>query len=163
MFKLKNQFKIISIILFICLGLLFMVNNNHQVMAMNNYDLNNPNSINNKINDLYLERKELVAQILSFSIYNLDISHIQEKIYHLDQKIKSLYQRLSIINILQEINKQIWDYSYQRNQIVLKIFCLSFEEETIEELHNNHQKIIQKIHNLRQKYIHLQCKLNEFN
>ncbi|MDV3169206.1 MAG: SVM family protein [Candidatus Phytoplasma australasiaticum] len=69
MFKLQNQFKIISICLFIFLGLLFKMNNN-QVMAMNN--LNDENYINNEINKLYLERKELATKISYFLIHHLN-------------------------------------------------------------------------------------------
>ncbi|PEH36335.1 SVM family protein [New Jersey aster yellows phytoplasma] len=62
MFKFKNQFKRITICLFIFLGL-FLINC-YPVMAINN--LNDENSINNEINKLYLEQKELSKKLKKF-------------------------------------------------------------------------------------------------
>ncbi|MBX4180334.1 MAG: SVM family protein, partial ['Prunus persica' phytoplasma PP2] len=64
MFKLQNQFKIISICLFVFLGLLFMINNN-QVMAMennNSLDLRSSEHlsiINDKIWSLSVKKQEI--------------------------------------------------------------------------------------------------------
>ncbi|XXP77403.1 MAG: SVM family protein [Lettuce witches'-broom phytoplasma] len=164
MFKSKNQFNIIYLCLIAFLGLLFIFNT-HQIMAMNNYNLTDSNSINNKINELYLERKNLATKISYLLIYDVDVTKFQQQLYNLVQIIQNLYQRLSIVNTLKDINNQIWKFSYERNQIAIKILSCSFshQNETIEELNYNHQKIVQKINNLRQKYINLQYKLNEFH
>ncbi|MDV3147618.1 MAG: SVM family protein [Sweet potato little leaf phytoplasma] len=161
MFKLQNQFKIISIYLFIFLGLLFTMNNN-QVMAMNN--LNDENYINNEINKLYLERKELATKISYFLIYRLDDDvKIQKQLNDLDQIIKNLYQRIYDIKILKSINEQIRHDSYERNQIAIQILSISYQKPAIQELMTKYQKLVIKIKNLNQKYINLQYKLNEFN
>uniref|UniRef100_UPI001EE726F4 SVM family protein n=1 Tax=Chrysanthemum yellows phytoplasma TaxID=238674 RepID=UPI001EE726F4 len=89
MFKLQNQFKIINICLFIFLGLFLITNNS--VMAMNN--LNDENSINNEINKLYWERKNLATKISYFHIHHLDDDiNLQKELHNLDQIIKNLYQ-----------------------------------------------------------------------
>ncbi|MDV3142097.1 MAG: SVM family protein [Candidatus Phytoplasma australasiaticum] len=161
MFKLQNQFKIISICLFIFLGLLFTMNNN-QVMAMNN--LNDENYINNEINKLYLERKELATKISYFLIHHLDDDvKLQKQLNDLDQRIKNLYQRIYDIKLLKSINEQIWHDSYERNQIAIQILSISYQNPAIQELMTKHQKLVIKINNLNQKYINLQYKLNEFN
>ncbi|MDO7987333.1 MAG: SVM family protein [Sweet potato little leaf phytoplasma] len=161
MFKLQNQFKIISIYLFIFLGLLFTMNNN-QVMAMNN--LNDENYINNEINKLYLERKELATKISYFLIYRLDDDvKLQKQLNDLDQIIKNLYQRIYDIKILKSINEQIRHDSYERNQIAIQILSISYQKPAIQELMTKYQKLVIKIKNLNQKYINLQYKLNEFN
>ncbi|EMR14767.1 MULTISPECIES: SVM family protein [Candidatus Phytoplasma] len=161
MFKLQNQFKIISIYLFIFLGLLFTMNNN-QVMAINN--LNDENYINNEINKLYLERKELATKISYFLIHHLDDDvKLQKKLNDLDQIIKNLYQRIYDIKILKSINEQIWHDSYERNQIAIQILSISYQNPAIQELMTKYQKLVIKIKNLNQKYINLQYKLNEFN
>ncbi|MDV3193389.1 MAG: SVM family protein [Sweet potato little leaf phytoplasma] len=161
MFKLQNQFKIISICLFIFLGLLFTMNNN-QVMAMNN--LNDENYINNEINKLYLERKELATKISYFLIYRLDDDvKLQKQLNDLDQIIKNLYQRIYDIKILKSINEQIRHDSYERNQIAIQILSISYQKPAIQELMTKYQKLVIKIKNLNQKYINLQYKLNEFN
>ncbi|MDV3198037.1 MAG: SVM family protein [Vigna little leaf phytoplasma] len=159
MFKLQNKFKIINFCLLIFLGLLFKMNHN-QVMAMNN--LNNENYINNKINKLYLERKELATKISYFRIHHLDDDvQLQKQLNNLDQKMKKLYQRICDIKNLNYINEQIWHYSYERNQIANKILSISYQNPIIQELITNHQTLIIKIKNLNQKYINLQYKLNE--
>ncbi|MDV3143850.1 MAG: SVM family protein [Sweet potato little leaf phytoplasma] len=161
MFKLQNQFKIISICLFLFLGLLFTMHNN-QVMAMNN--LNDENSINNEINKLYLERKELATKISYFRIHHLDDDvKLQKQLNALDQIIKNLYQRIYDIKLLKSINEQIWHDSYERNQIAIQILSISYQNPAIQELMTKHQKLVIKIKNLKQKYINLQYKLNEFN
>ncbi|MDV3167255.1 MAG: SVM family protein [Vigna little leaf phytoplasma] len=161
MFKLQNKFKIINFYLFIFLGLLFTMNHN-QVMAMNN--LNNENYINNEINKLYLERKELATKISYFRIHHLDDDvKLQKQLNNLDQQMKKLYQRICDIKNLNYINEQIWRYSYERNQIANKILSISYQNPIIQELITNHQKLMIKIKNLNQKYINLQYKLNEFN
>ncbi|MGL9687991.1 MAG: SVM family protein, partial [Candidatus Phytoplasma sp. TWB_XP] len=115
MFKLKTNLLFFRIVLFIGLGF-FLIINNHQVMAMNN--LNDENSINNEINKLYLERKELAAKISYFDIYHLDDDiKLKTKLHNLDQTIKNLYQRLADVKNLKCINEKIWDYSYEQNQI----------------------------------------------
>ncbi|MDO7983803.1 MAG: SVM family protein [Pigeon pea little leaf phytoplasma] len=158
MFKLQNQFKIISICLFIFLGLLFTMNNN-QVMAMNN--LNDENYINNEINKLYLERKALATKISYFRIHSLDDDvKLQKQLNDLDQTIKNLYQRIYDIKLLKSINEQIWHNSYERNQIAIQILSSSYQNPTIQELMTKHQKLVIKIKNLSQKHINLQYKLN---
>ncbi|MCQ9618875.1 MAG: SVM family protein [Candidatus Phytoplasma pruni] len=160
MIKLKKQFKIIYLCLITFIGLLFI--NNNKVIAMNN--LNDENSINNEINKIYLERKKIATQISYFHIYHLeDDVELQKKLNNLDQTIKNLYQRRSDVNILKYINEQIWHYSYERNQIVNKIFSYSYQDPTIQELNLSYQELIQKIQNLQQKYINLQYKLNKFD
>ncbi|MDV3197827.1 MAG: SVM family protein [Candidatus Phytoplasma australasiaticum] len=159
MFKLQNQFKIISIYLFIFLGLLFTMNNN-LVMAMNN--LNDENYINNEINKLYLERKELATKISYFLIYRLDDDvKLQKQLNDLDQIIKNLYQRIYDIKILKSINEQIRHDSYERNQIAIQILSISYQKPAIQELMTKYQKLVIKIKNLNKKYINLQYKLNE--
>ncbi|PQP79250.1 effector protein [Candidatus Phytoplasma phoenicium] len=158
MFKLQNQFKIISIYLFIFLGLFLITNNS--VMAMNN--LNDENSINNEINKLYWERKNLATKISYFHIHHLDDDiNLQKELHNLDQTIKNLYQRLSDVNNLKYINKKIWDYSYERNQVAIKILSRSYQDPTMQELIKNHQELVKIIKNLNQKYINLQYKLNK--
>ncbi|MCQ9618825.1 MAG: SVM family protein [Candidatus Phytoplasma pruni] len=158
MIKLKNQLNIIYLCLITFISLLFIFNN--KVMAMNN--LNDENSINNEINKLYLERKELTTKIKYFRIYHLDDDiKLQKKLNNLDQTIKNLYQMRSDVNILKYINEQIWHYSYERNQVVNKIFSYSYQDPTIQELNLSYQELIQKIQNLQQKYINLQYKLNK--
>ncbi|MDC9032295.1 SVM family protein [Columbia Basin potato purple top phytoplasma] len=158
MFQLQNQFKIISFCLFIFLGLFLITNNS--VMAMNN--LNDENSINNEINKLYLERKNLATKISYFHIHHLDDDvNLQKELHNLDQTIKNLYQRLSDVNNLKYINEKIWDYSYERNQVAIKILSRSYQDPTIQELITNHQELVKRIKNLNQKYINLQYKLNK--
>ncbi|MEZ0180191.1 SVM family protein, partial ['Camptotheca acuminata' phytoplasma] len=129
MFKLQNQFKIISICLLFFLGLFLITNNIHQVMAMNN--LNDENSINNEINKLYLEQKELATKISYFDIYHLDDDiKLKKQLNNLDQTIKNLYQRLSDIKFLKCINEKIWDYSYEQNQIANTILSRSYQDPT---------------------------------
>ncbi|MDV3167733.1 MAG: SVM family protein [Candidatus Phytoplasma australasiaticum] len=162
MFKLQNQFKIISICLFLFLGLLFTMHNN-QVMAMNN--LNDENSINNEINKLYLERKELATKISYFRIHHLDDDvKLQKQFKDLEQKIKNLYQRIYDIKLLNCINEQIWHDSDEKKQIANQILSSYYQNPaTIQELMTKHQKLGIKIHNLREQYTNLQYKLNEFN
>ncbi|MDV3166193.1 MAG: SVM family protein ['Waltheria sp.' little leaf phytoplasma] len=157
MFKLQN----LIICLFIFLGLLFKINNN-QVMAMN--DLNDENYINNKINKLYLERKELATKISYFRIHSLDDDvKLQKQLHDLDQTIKNLYQRICDIKLLNYINEQNWHYSYDRNQIANQILSSSYQNPATQELITKHQKLMLKIKNLNQKYINLKYKLNKFN
>lgn len=159
MFKLKTNLLFFRIVLFIGLGL-FLIINNHQVIAMNN--LNDENSINNEINKLYLEQKELATKISYFRIYHLDDDiKLQKQLYNLDQTIKNLHQRLFDIKLLKYINEQIWNYSYERNQIANIILSRSYQDPTIQELITNHKKLVKKIKNLNQKYINLQYKLNK--
>lgn len=159
MFKLKTNLLFFRIVLFIGLGF-FLIINNHQVIAMNN--LNDENSINNEINKLYLERKELATKISYFHIYHLDDDiKLQKQLHNLDQTIKNLYQRLADIKNLKCINEKIWDYSYERNQIANTILNRSYQEPTIQELITNHKKLVKIIKNLNQKYINLQYKLNK--
>ncbi|TKA87953.1 MAG: putative secreted protein, SAP42-like [Candidatus Phytoplasma asteris] len=161
MIKLQKKIQIIYLCLITFIGILFILNDN-QVMAMNN--LNDENTINKEINKLYLERKELTKQIKYFDIYHLDDNiKLQKQLHNLDQTIKNLYQRLSDIKLLKYINEQIWNYSYERNQIANTILSRSYQDPTIQELIANHQKLVKKINNLSQKYINLQFKLNEFN
>ncbi|QKX95732.1 SVM family protein [Candidatus Phytoplasma asteris] len=158
MFQLQNQFKIISFCLFIFLGLFLITNNS--VMAMNN--LNDENSINNEINKLYWERKNLATKISYFHIHHLDDDiNLQKELHNLDQTIKNLYQRLSDVNNLKYINEKIWDYSYERNQVAIKILSRSYQDPTMQELITNHQELVKIIKNLNQKYINLQYKLNK--
>nr|ABU55732.1 hypothetical protein precursor [Malaysian periwinkle yellows phytoplasma] len=158
MLQLQNQFKIISFCLFIFLGLFLITNNS--VMAMNN--LNDENSINNEINKLYWERKNLVTKISYFHIHHLDDDiNLQKELHNLDQTIKNLYQRLSDVNNLKYINEKIWDYSYERNQVAIKILSRSYQDPKMQELITNHQELVKIIKNLNQKYINLQYKLNK--
>ncbi|WP_349401856.1 putative membrane protein, SVM family protein [Candidatus Phytoplasma solani] len=157
MFKVKKQLHLFKIVLFICLGLLFVINNN-QVMAMDNYNLNDQNSINNEIYQLSLKKENLFNKIL-----HCDKINLKQQLKILDQAIKKLYQRLSVVNTLKYINEKIWRYSYERNQVAIKILSRTYQDTTIEELNNEYQEIIQKINNLRQKYVNLQYKLNEFH
>ncbi|CAM11812.1 hypothetical protein PA0478 [Candidatus Phytoplasma australiense] len=159
MLKLKNKFKIISVCLFTFLGLLFINNN---VMAMNN--LSDENSINNEINELFLEQQTLTAKISYFRIHHLDDDvQLQEQLNNLNQIIKNLYQRLYDIKFLNYINEQMSRYSYERNQIANKILSRPYQDPEMQELISNHKKLVIKIKNLRQKYINLQYKLNQFN
>ncbi|WAN63433.1 SVM family protein, predicted signal peptide [Candidatus Phytoplasma rubi] len=70
MFKLQNQFKIISIYLFIFLGL-FLINNSNQVMAMensNNIQINKEIIINKKQEiQEYINQKNQIAYIIAFT------------------------------------------------------------------------------------------------
>lgn len=160
MFKLKKNLLFFKIVLFIGLGFFLITNNIHQVMAMNN--LNDENSINNEINKLYLEQKELATKISYFNIYHLDDDiKLKKQLNNLDQTIKNLYQRLSDIKFLKCINEKIWDYSYERNQIANTILSRSYQDPTIQELITNHKKLVKIIKNLNQKYINLQYKLNK--
>ncbi len=157
-FRLKKQLYLFTMVLFSFLGLFFIINN-HQVMAMNN--LNDENSINNEFHKLYSEKKVLINKISHLRIYHLDGDiKLQKQLDNLDKKIKNLHQRLSIVKILNYINEQIWNYSYERNQIAIQILSRSFQDPSIQELNENHQQIIKKIKNLRQQYINLQYKLN---
>ncbi|MDV3197650.1 MAG: SVM family protein, partial [Candidatus Phytoplasma australasiaticum] len=70
MLKLSNQFKIISICLFIFLGLLF-INNNNQIKAMNNNDPGTSNNIYNslgeyrKYQNLLLEQRIKAQEVIN--------------------------------------------------------------------------------------------------
>ncbi|WP_349401798.1 putative secreted protein, SVM family protein [Candidatus Phytoplasma solani] len=162
MFKVKKQLFLFKIVLLVCLGL-FLITNIHQVMAMDNYNLNDQNAINNKIYQLSLKKENLSKKILHCDKLNLNTMNLKQQLKILDQTIEKLYQRLSVINTLKYINEKIWRYSYERNQVAIKILSRTYQDTTIEELNNKYQEIIQKINNLREKYINLQYKLNEFH
>ncbi|MBS2126297.1 SVM family protein ['Fragaria x ananassa' phyllody phytoplasma] len=169
MFEFKNKFKMIYICLIIFIGFIFILNN-HQVMAMNDYNnLTDSNLIENKIYELDLEINKLVTKVDFLSIYDVDITGLQQQLYNLDQKIKILYQKLSIVNTLKDIKKQIYNFSCKKKQIDinnLSCGCLLHPNKTIEEINNEHQEnklTNKKINNLRQIYINLQYKLNNLN
>ncbi|MDV3144251.1 MAG: hypothetical protein Q8744_01575 [Sweet potato little leaf phytoplasma] len=100
---------------------------------------------------------------MHFNKLNLNPYNLIRQSKDLDQNMTDLYKRIAHLNALNCINQKIWQYSYERNQIAIKIFSLSglYQDTTmIEELNKKHQEIIQKIQNLNQKYFHLQNELN---
>ncbi|PWV43939.1 MAG: hypothetical protein DF280_01485 ['Brassica napus' phytoplasma] len=106
-------------------------------------------------------KKKLSKKLKKIHIYHLsgDIK-LKKELHNLDQIIKNLYQRLSDVNNLKYINEKIWDYSYERNQVAIKILSRSYQDPTMQELITNHQELVKIIKNLNQKYINLQYKLN---
>ncbi|CAM11801.1 Conserved hypothetical protein [Candidatus Phytoplasma australiense] len=104
MFKLKKSFLVLNIILFSCLGLLFIVNNK-QVMGMNNGNINQNNRNINAImeefrnlHDLLLEEARLINQIYN-AIRNNDS---EEKITILNNQANGI--ALQAENIRRNIN-----------------------------------------------------------
>ncbi|WP_349402046.1 SAP11-like protein [Candidatus Phytoplasma solani] len=161
MFKIKNNLLLFNIFLFISLGFLFIFNNN-PVMAMDNYNLNDQNAINNKIYQLSLKKENLSNKILHCDKLNLNTMNLKQQLKILDQTIKNLYQRLALLNTLKDINYQVSQYLHKLNQVEIKLLSRRYQITTIEELNNKRQEIIQKINNLIQIYIDLKYKLNEF-
>ncbi|MBT1576984.1 SVM family protein ['Elaeagnus angustifolia' witches'-broom phytoplasma] len=115
MFKLQNQFKIISICLFVFLGLLFMINNN-QVMAMennNSLDLRSSEHlsiINDKIWSLSVKKQEIF--ILSVSCEDQRTKSILEKRY---------FRYIKMIKNLEQQRKSILDRGYYNNPILYQL------------------------------------------
>ncbi|MDC9032307.1 SVM family protein [Columbia Basin potato purple top phytoplasma] len=105
MIKLQNQFKIISIYLFIFLGLLF-ITNNYQVIAMNN---NDGISENNSVVDNHIDEYNTFRNLLL----------IQGRISQ--QLINALFNHSSVteinflLNQIQQVNQQI--ITYQQRQL----------------------------------------------
>ncbi|WP_341833633.1 SVM family protein [Candidatus Phytoplasma asteris] len=112
MLKVKKQFKIISVYLFIFLGLLF-INNNHQVMAMekaNNHIDKKAINISIQLFDLLRDQKQIVEKIHYFrnkEKKRLNFYEVQQ-IIKLEQKNIELKQKISEIKkIFQKNNKKV--------------------------------------------------------
>ncbi|MDO8052854.1 MAG: putative secreted protein, SAP40-like [Candidatus Phytoplasma australasiaticum] len=95
MLKLSNQFKIISICLFIFLGLLF-INNNNQIKAMNNNDPGTSNNIYNSLGEYRKYQNLLLEQRIK----------AQEVINALKQQVSENDKKL-LFEQLETIHKQI--------------------------------------------------------
>ncbi|MDO7987355.1 MAG: SVM family protein [Sweet potato little leaf phytoplasma] len=95
MLKLSNQFKIISICLFIFLGLLF-INNNNQIKAMNNNDPGTSNNIYNSLGEYRKYQNLLLEQRIK----------AQEVINALEQQVSENDKKL-LFEQLETIHKQI--------------------------------------------------------
>ncbi|MBS2126603.1 SVM family protein ['Fragaria x ananassa' phyllody phytoplasma] len=163
MFKSKNQFKIIYLYLICFIGILFIFNN-HQVMAMNNqnnilneeYLIHNEITIKNKINQLFSQSKNLSNKISHCNKLDLNTMNLKKQLKVLDVQILNLYKQLGIYNILNDINKKIWDLSHKRQQLIIKINSSNKEQLDIE----NYEKIIIKIIKLQDQYKKLIPELN---
>ncbi|MDV3143890.1 MAG: SVM family protein [Candidatus Phytoplasma australasiaticum] len=158
----RNKLYFLLLFLVGYLGL-FLLINIHPVMAMDGYNPNDPHSIKNEILKISSKREKISKKILHFNKLNLNPYNLIRQSKDLDQNMTDLYKRIANLNALNCINQKIWQYSYERNQIAIKILSLSglYQGTTmIEELNKKHQEIIQKIQNLNQKYFHLQNELN---
>ncbi|MDV3198250.1 MAG: SVM family protein [Vigna little leaf phytoplasma] len=117
MLKLKKQLNLhsLKIILFICLGLLFVINSN-QIMAMDDYNLNIKISINNKNYQLSLKKENLSNKNLYSDKLNLSTFNLKQQLKILDQMIQNIYKKLIDANVLKYINEQIKHYLYEQNK-----------------------------------------------
>ncbi|PQP79794.1 hypothetical protein C6B37_01065 [Candidatus Phytoplasma phoenicium] len=96
MFKLQNQFKIINICLLAFLGLLF-INNNYQVMAMDNSDISENNSVvDNHIEEHNTFRNLLLTQgRISQQLINALFNHSSEtEINFFSNQLKQVHQQI---------------------------------------------------------------------
>ncbi|MGI3136037.1 MAG: SVM family protein [Candidatus Phytoplasma vitis] len=99
MFKLQNQFKIISVCLFTFLGFLFIINNN-QVMAMkkqNSYINKKSKDINNELFNLLTNKKELEYKIHCFRVKEKLNSYERTEVLKLEIEHHKLKLKISEI------------------------------------------------------------------
>ncbi|MDO8057638.1 SVM family protein [Candidatus Phytoplasma gossypii] len=106
MIKLQNQFKIISIFLFMLLGL-FFINNSNQVMAMeksNNIHINKEIIINKKKEiQEYINQKNQIAYIIAFT--NIPNNGTLNKLLEMHTNLSNLINYLrEQIESLEEIS-----------------------------------------------------------
>ncbi|ABC65411.1 hypothetical protein AYWB_294 [Aster yellows witches'-broom phytoplasma AYWB] len=163
MFEFKKQCKIIYFFLIIFLGISFIFSNN-RVMAMNNNEVRNindlsieeiKNNIKNKIDEILSQIKKLSDEILQYDRLNLNTMNLKKKLKYLDIKIKKFYIQIGLCNTLIEINQQIWDFSYKRQQLIIKINSPDKEHFDIEnckqitikviKLQNKQKELIKKL------------------
>ncbi|WP_349401855.1 putative membrane protein, SVM family protein [Candidatus Phytoplasma solani] len=102
--KVKKQLHLFKIVLLVCLGLLFVINNNNQVMAMNNNSSQNISNVNNNIDE-----------------YNVFTNLLSIQRRRTQQIINALNNNVSeteintLLNRFQQIHEQI--ITYQQNQL----------------------------------------------
>ncbi len=126
MFKLKKQLFLFKIVLFVCLGLLFVINNNNQVMAIDdNSSLSqNNNYILNNSYDFFLETQSVF---------------INERNWKLAVKWKN------VVLEIQNMNKNINQESYQ------KLFSLSMKLGSLIQITEQQRKLIYELKEIRKK------------
>ncbi|GLH60542.1 SVM family protein [Paulownia witches'-broom phytoplasma] len=105
MFKLQNQFKIISIYLFTFLGLLF-ITNNYQVMATGN---NDGISENNSVVDNHIDEYNIFRNLL-LTQGRISQQLINELLYHSSETEINF-----LLSQLQQIHQEI--ITYQQRQL----------------------------------------------
>ncbi|WP_323847600.1 MAG: SVM family protein [Phytoplasma sp.] len=153
MFKLKNKFKTIYFCLITFIGLLFVFNN-HKVVAMHNQNNNSfeEDLLKNRICEVLSQKQNLSNKILQCDRLNLNTINLKKQLKILDVKKQNIYRQLGVYNTLNEINKQIWDYSNNKQQLFIKIINSSNQEQNLKELNDNYKQIIEKNNNLQKKY-----------
>ncbi|WAN63462.1 SVM family protein, predicted signal peptide [Candidatus Phytoplasma rubi] len=119
MFKLQNQFKIISFCLFVLLGLL-LITNNHKIMGMENN--NRIDELNAMINNLTTERQELIRQIENLPINSRERENLRSAHLYLASKVLTYYEEQEVINITDStiLNDRISVYTAQINRLNLE-------------------------------------------
>lgn len=135
MFKLKNKFKTIYFCLITFIGLLFVFNN-HKVVAMHNQNNNSfeEDLLKNRICEVLSQKQNLSNKILQCDRLNLNTINLKKQLKILDVKKQNIYRQLGVYNTLNEINKQIWDYSNNKQQLFIKIINSSNQEQNLKNL-----------------------------
>ncbi|AYJ01076.1 hypothetical protein CWO85_00790 [Candidatus Phytoplasma ziziphi] len=114
MFKLKKQLYLFKIVLFICLGLLFVINNNNnQVMAMEN-----SKTIQEQKEERIRKNHELVQNKIIIINENLEKrEQLEKQIEELKSQPKNKKTNKEIANLEKEIINCTHFIGFHRNQI----------------------------------------------
>ncbi|MFB5029567.1 MAG: hypothetical protein WJU30_00100 [Candidatus Phytoplasma pruni] len=115
MFKLKKQFKIISVCLFAFLGL-FLIVNNQQVMGMQNNNL-----LDSRASEEHLYLNLINNKIWSLSVNKQEVFMLSAS--HGDQKTKSIlnkryFRYINMIKNLEQQRESIIKLGYYNNLIL---------------------------------------------
>ncbi|AYJ01405.1 hypothetical protein CWO85_02740 [Candidatus Phytoplasma ziziphi] len=137
--KSKKQFKILNIILFICLYLLFLITTNHKIMAMKNNDniLNELIELNKKLNESLEEQSQIIAKVVNPEFHDEIMTEaFDNKVRLNSNSIDELRTRIHVLSERRIIDERMNNFINIRNNLIIQIITSEGDNfaENIKEL-----------------------------